>query len=105
MTGLELLADGLEVRRSTRGIEYRCPSDRQSELQFQVAMRLELVGDAPEVPVLHREPSCCSVCCDPLENGRGGWCILCELARDKRLREKPSAPTSRVPEFALERDA
>lgn len=96
MTGRDFLAAGVTVRRTPGGLEVLGPAGRGDlleELRFEVVTRLELVGDGPSIPRLVNLPDACDVCGDDLGNGRGGMCVLCELARDKRLRDKPREPS------------
>lgn len=58
------------------------------DLRFEIATRLELVGDGPQFAT-YRAPSMsmtCAHCGDPTRNF--GTCGLCELARSKALRAR-----------------
>lgn len=112
MTALEFLAAGVVIELQ-KGGGYKLSGpvgrpDLLDELRFQIATRLELVGDAQRIPRGNPRAYCCDLCGDPIGHDRrgdcvlckttvpcrtqySGLCLLCSLARDKKLREGRAA--------------
>lgn len=105
MTGLEFLAADVRFELPATGAcRFSCPEDRRDlvdELRFEVATRVELVGDEDRIPRHHRAAYICETCGDPIGHDRRGKCVLCPdrcvkqatglcvlcvMARDKALR-------------------
>jgi hypothetical protein len=110
MTALEFVAAGVVIQ-AQRGGGYRVdgPVDKRElldELRFEVATRVELVGDGDYLPkgdyraqayrcdfcgdpIGHDRKGSCVLCPDRCRRQIGGMCDLCALARHKALKARP----------------
>lgn len=80
MTGLELEAKGLFFRvEKGGGLRAEGPAPVLKRLDFEVSMRIELVGDGQTYATTKRTPWGCDVCGDQIGHARGGSCPLCGL--------------------------
>jgi hypothetical protein len=110
MNALDFIAAGVVIEpKKGGGFRIEGPPERKDlleELRFEVATRLELVGDEARLPQGNPRAYCCDLCGDPIGHDRrgecvlcpkglcrrqySGLCLLCSLARDKKIREAQS---------------